>query len=123
MYEVRAAGGEPVAIKAELQAGKDVYTGMTLADLANSMTVTLVDDAGDPVGDPLSYDMNGTSGFKLEGDISVDAGRLSQTRTFTVSYGAYPSVGLSVTVQYNRVKELTDVSFSPTETDLLQHGP
>lgn len=116
MYEVRAAGGEPVAIKAELQAGKDVYTGMTLADLANSMTVTLVDDAGDPVGDPLSYDMNGTSGFKLEGDISVDAGRLSQTQTFTVSYGAYPSVGLSVTVQYNRVKELTDVSFSPTET-------
>lgn len=116
MYEVRAAGGEPVAIKAELQAGKDVYTGMTLADLANSMTVTLVDDAGAPVGDPLSYDMNGTSGFKLEGDISVDAGRLSQTRTFTVSYGAYPSVGLSVTVQYNRVKELTDVSFSPTET-------
>ena len=116
MYEVRAAGGEPVAIKAELQAGKDVNTGMTLADLANSMTVTLVDDAGDPVGDPLSYDMNGTSGFKLEGDISVDAGRLSQTRTFTVSYGAYPSVGLSVTVQYNRVKELTDVSFSPTET-------
>ena len=115
-YEVRAAGGEPVAIKAELQAGKDVNTGMTLADLANSMTVTLVDDAGAPVGDPLSYDMNGTSGFKLEGDISVDAGRLSQTRTFTVSYGAYPSVGLSVTVQYNRVKELTDVSFSPTET-------
>lgn len=116
MYEVRAAGGEPVAIKAELQAGKDVYTGMTLADLANSMTVTLVDDAGDPVGDPLSYDVNGTSGFKLEGDISVDAGRLSQTRTFTVSYSSYPSVGLSVTVQYNRVKELTDVSFSPTET-------
>ena len=116
MYEVRAAGGEPVAIKAELQAGKDVYTGMTLADLANSMTVTLVDDAEDPVGDPLSYDMNGTSGFKLEGDISVDAGRLSQTQVFTVSYGAYPSVGLSVTVQYNRVKELTDVSFSPTET-------
>lgn len=116
MYEVRAAGGEPVAIKAELQAGKDVNTGMTLADLANSMTVTLVDDAGAPVGDPLSYDVNGTSGFKLEGDISVDAGRLSQTQTFTVSYGAYPSVGLSVTVQYNRVKELTDVSFSPTET-------
>lgn len=115
-YEVRAAGGEPVAIKAELQAGEDVYTGMTLADLANSMTVTLVDDAGAPVGDPLSYDVNGTSGFKLEGDISVDAGRLSQTQTFTVSYGAYPSVDLSVTVQYNRVKELTDVSFSPTET-------
>ena len=113
MYEVRAAGGEPVAIKAELQAGKDVYTGMTLADLANSMTVTLIDDAGAPVGDPLSYDVNGTSGFKLEGDISVDAGRLSQTQTFTVSYGAYPSVGLSVTVQYNRVKELTDISFTP----------
>ncbi|HIY99430.1 MAG TPA: uL15 family ribosomal protein [Firmicutes bacterium] len=109
------AAGEAVGIRAQLQSGKDVYTGMTHAQLGDVLLVTLVDAEGQQVGDALEYDEIGTDGFTVAGDISVASGSLSQSQRFTVTYGEYET-SVNLTVQVNRIKEIKDIVFEPDET-------
>ena len=109
------AAGEAVGIRAQLQSGKDVYTGMTHAQLGDVLLVTLVDAEGQQVGDALEYDETGTDGFTVAGDISVASGSLSQSQRFTVTYGEYET-SVNLTVQVNRIKEIKDIVFDPDET-------
>ena len=109
------AAGEAVGIRAQLQSGKDVYTGMTHAQLGDVLLVTLVDAEGQQVGDALEYDEIGTDGFTVAGDISVASGSLSQSQRFTVTYGEYET-SVNLTVQVNRIKEIKDIVFDPDET-------
>ena len=109
------AAGEAVGIRAQLQSGKDVYTGMTHAQLGDVLLVTLVDAEGQQVGDALEYDETGTDGFTVAGDISVASGSLSQSQRFTVTYGEYET-SVNLTVQVNRIKEIKDIVFEPDET-------
>lgn len=113
MYEVRAAGGEPVAIKAELQAGKDIISGMTMQEVGAILKVSTVDADGTTVAE-VPYDETGTAGFTVSGDTTVASG-LSQEQTFTVSYGEL-SCAVSFTVQVNRIKSIEILEFTYSET-------
>lgn len=109
------AAGEAVGIRAQLQSGKDVYTGMTHAQLGDALLVTLVDAEDQQVGDALEYDETGMEGFTVAGDISVASGSLSQSQRFTVTYGEFET-SVNLTVQVNRIKEIKDIVFEPGET-------
>lgn len=109
------AAGEAVGIRAQLQSGKDVYTGMTHAQLGDALFVTLVDAENQQVGEALEYDETGTDGFTVAGDIFVASGSLSQSQRFTVTYGEFET-SVNLTVQVNRIKEIKDIVFEPGET-------
>lgn len=113
MYEVRAAGGEPVAIKAELQAGKDIISGMTMQEVGAILKVSTVDADGTTVAE-VPYDETGTAGFTVSGNTTVSSG-LSKEETFTVTYGEL-SCAVSFTVQVNRIKSIKILDFTYSET-------
>ncbi len=113
MYEVRAAGGEPVAIKAELQAEKDIISGMTMQEVGAILKVSTVDADGTTVAE-VPYDETGTAGFTVSGNTTVSSG-LSKEETFTVTYGEL-SCAVSFTVQVNRIKSIKILDFTYSGT-------